>query len=224
MSTEQTLSGLARLVEELPGRQGLFSINTEQVIAPGQWLESEGIKYPIFHYKNEQAQFLAPLKHPLPNRFQLAGQPIELPDDDTKILLLAENQAIPLVLFLIIQLQQLWGKKKLQQRMSKILLASKNEFPFFPVPSRFMIPRMPVGTIASTQLLEDLALPARLASGSGAAGCFDGSLSSLLEEIYGNDYLESNTLVVAIGTNQLSESIKKLLGKNTTKQLFIHFE
>ena len=120
-------------------------------------------------------------------------------------------------------LKEQWGLKILRQRISQILVGTRTAFPFQPVPSRFMITAMPVDTIASSQLFEDLGLPARLASERGAAGCFDGSLCSLLEQLE-DGFIKPETLVVAFGTNELLTTIKKLLEGKTNKQFLINPE
>jgi len=177
MTEKNIINSVSKLIEKLPGDQGLFSLNIDQKISPGQWLSGDnGLNYPVFHYANHQAQIIAPLTHALPTQYHLKGQAINIANEDIKILLIGENQGIASILFLMNHIKDQWGLKRLRQRISQILMGTSTLFPFQPVPSRFMIPAMPVDTIASAQLFEDLGLPARLASETGAAGCFDGSL------------------------------------------------
>jgi hypothetical protein len=217
------INSVATLIERLPGDQGLFSLDFDETICSGQWLYGDGINYPVYHYANHQAQVIAPLDHKFSRKYQLKGQPIDIANEDRKILLLAENKGIASLLFLMNQLKEQWGLNTLRQRISLILVGTRIAFPFQPVPSRFMITAMPVDTIASSQLFEDLGLPARLASETGAAGCFDGSLCSLLKQLEDN-FIEPETLVVAFGTNELLTTIKKLLDGKTNKQFLINLE
>ena len=218
-----SVNSVANLIEKLPANQGLFSLDFDETICPGQWLYGDGINYPVYHYANHKAQIIAPLNQKFARKYQLKGQPLNIANEDRKILLLAENNGISSLLFLMNQLKQQWGLKILRQRISQILVGTRTTFPFQPVPSRFMITAMPVDTIASSQLFEDLGLPARLASETGAAGCFDGSLCSLLEQLEEN-FIEPETLVVAFGTNKLLTTIKKLLEGKTNKQFLINPE
>ena len=214
---------MANLIEKLPGNQGLFSLGFDDIICPGQWLVGDGINYPVYHYANHKAQIIVPLDHKFSREYQLKGQPIDIANEDRKILLLAENNGIASLLFLMNHLKEQWGLNILRRRISQILVGSRTAFPFQPVPSRFMITAMPADTIASSQLFEDLGLPARLASETGAAGCFDGSLCLLLEQLEDN-FIESETIVIAFGTNELLTTIKKLLEGKTNKQLLINLE
>ena len=151
---------MTNLIEKLPGNQGLFSFHFDEIILPGQWLYSDGVNYPVYHYANHLAQVIAPLDHKFSKEYQLKGQAIDIINEDRKILLLAENNSVASLLFLMNHLKEQWGLKILRQRVTQILVGTRTVFPFQPVPSRFMISAMPVDTIASSQLFEDLGLPA----------------------------------------------------------------
>jgi hypothetical protein len=223
MKVNSPITTVTNLIEKLPGNQGLFRLDFDETIGPGQWLHGDGINYPVYQYANHQAQIIAPLAHKFPEQYLLKGQSLDIANEHRKILLLAENNSIASLLFLMNRLKEQWGLKILRQRISQILVGTRTDFPFQPVPSRFMIKTMPVDTIASAQLFEDLGLPARLASETGAAGCFDGSLCSLLEQL-DDGFIEPETLVVAFGTNELLATIKKLLEGKTNKQFLINPE
>lgn len=61
----------------------------------------------------------------------------------------------------------------------QVLLASEVPFPFQPQPSTIMIDGMPPAVIATMPLLDDWGVPARLASGQGFPGCYDGFITDL---------------------------------------------
>ena len=82
----------------------------------------------------------------------------------------------------------------------------------------------PTGTIASSQLLEDLALPARLASLCDLPGCFPGSLSEMLIQLNFDIFKTNDLSIVAIGSNDLLSTTKKLFADQLNKQFFIKFE
>jgi hypothetical protein len=62
------------------------------------------------------------------------------------------------------------------------LLHSEDSFPFTVKPARFLLPEMPAEAIGACPLLEDWKIGNRLASDLGLPGCFDGSLTDLLEQ------------------------------------------
>lgn len=211
-------------IEKLPNGDCLYKTIFEQHIQPGQWLTSLDDKFPVFHYANREVQFIGPESLQITEAFQLAGTPLQLPDIDRKTLFLADNAGIPMLLFLINQLRDQWGIKKLRSRIYQILLGSAASFPFTPVPSRFMLSGIPPATIASAQLLEDLSLPGRLASEAEAPGCFPGCLAELLEATDFQEFSEVDRQLVAIGSENLLATTKKLFAGDTDKQFFIRFE
>lgn len=60
-----------------------------------------------------------------------------------------------------------------------VLMGSEVRFPFKTRPSGIMLPGMPEGVIAAMPLMEDWAIPSRLASRQGFPGCFDGLVTDL---------------------------------------------
>ena len=215
------------LIENLPKQLGLFSVQCNEPILPGQWLVNKAKQYPVFRQTNHQVQFIAAIDSDMSGKFKIAGTPLQIPDDGRQLLLLADEQAVCSMLFIIKHLQETLGLAKLRQQL-KIILLGASSFPFKAVPSRFIVssivPDMPIDSIASAQLFEDLALPARLASPVGAAGCFDGSLMQMLEKTFSDKGIEDDTLVIAMGSRSLISGIKKLLVGSADKQLLIEFE
>lgn len=62
-----------------------------------------------------------------------------------------------------------------------VLLESDDPFPFRPRPSVIVVPGIPTGVIACMPLLEEWGIASRLASATGAPGCFEGSVTALAE-------------------------------------------
>jgi dihydroorotate dehydrogenase electron transfer subunit len=60
-----------------------------------------------------------------------------------------------------------------------VLMGSELPFPFRSRPSRILVPGMPDEVIACMPLLDEWGVPARLASKSGFAGCYDGYVTEL---------------------------------------------
>ena len=211
------------LIERLPGDRALYQINCDETILPGQWLSADNNRFPVFQCADRKIQFVSPERPTLSEKFVISGEPIILPDNDNQLLLLADEEAIPLLFFLIHHLRHQWGEKKLADRVYQILLGTESFFPFTPVPSNFLMPDIPTGIIASSQLLEDFGLPARLASANELPGCFSGSLSTMLNQLNFDTYLQNKTSVIAIGSRDLLDTTKKLFDRRATKQFLIKY-
>jgi len=212
------------LIERLPGCQAVYKMRDQRSVYPGQWLSSGKDKFPVINSNNQETHFIAAEGSLLPTEFEISGEPLSLAYENKPLLLLADNQAIPLLFFLINQLRLQWGEKQLRSSIYQILLGTNSVFPFRPVPSRFLIADFPAGTIASSQLLEDLALPARLASANDSPGCFIGTLPMMLKQLKFDAFLETAPLVVAMGSSDLLQTTKKLFNEQLTKQFLIAFE
>ena len=202
------------LLEKLPNGQLLYQaelVSKEghlETVVPGQWLEIDGLLLPIFHCNKHLIQFIAPEEITLSGNFSIVGEPLLIPDNDNKLLLVAENQGVPMLFFLVHFLRQQWGTKKFNSRFYQILLGTKSGFPFQPVPSQIMMPQMPPEVIASAPLLEDLGLAARLASGSESPGCYSGSLAKMITEINFDNFSMQPTTVITLGSKQLLDAAK----------------
>jgi len=214
----------AKLIERLPTGLALYQISDNRVLLPGQWLSANKQQFPIFQCSDQLIQFVAPENSSLPDNFEISGAPIKIPENNNPLLLLADNDAIPLLFFLINYLRQKWGEKQLQNRILLILMGTESAFPFLPIPSQILIPDIPVGTIASSQYLEDLSLPARLASTNFSPGCFKGSLSEMMKQLKFDDFIAMKPIVITFGTKDLLDTTKKLFDKQPIKQLLVEFE
>lgn len=93
--------------------------------------------------------------------------------DKPQALLIGEGMGIPSLVFLADALRQ----EKAAQPL--FLMGYDGPFPFTPHPSRFIIHGMPSGVIAAMPLMEDWAIPSRLANAQGLPGCFDGNVVDL---------------------------------------------
>jgi len=101
------------------------------------------------------------------------GQPFKLDPARPRRLLLGGGVGMPPMIFLAAQLKQDSDSQTL------VLLGSEVPFPFTQKPSQIMIPGIPEGVIGTMPLLEDLGIPARLASLQGYPGCFEGYITGL---------------------------------------------
>jgi dihydroorotate dehydrogenase electron transfer subunit len=90
-----------------------------------------------------------------------------------RTLLMGGGVGIPPMLFLADRLRSDRHWKPL------VLMGSEVPFPFPARPSRFMVPGIPEGIIATMPLLEDWGIPGRLASLQGYPGCFEGYITGL---------------------------------------------
>ena len=63
-----------------------------------------------------------------------------------------------------------------------VLLGTAGAQSFKPRPSTILVPAMPAGVIAAIPALEEFGIASRLASTSGQAGCYDGSVLELAEQ------------------------------------------
>lgn len=215
---------ITTLLEKLPNGLCLYKIPFDKPFYPGQWLSSENRHYTVFNHIDSELLVIAPENKPPSSDLQVSGVPLHIDDENKPLLLLADGLAIPLLLFLVNSLRNQWGIKKLRSRIALILLGTKANFPFLPVPSRFILSGFPADSIASSQLLEDLELPARLASQADLPGCFSGSLGSLLTTLNLDDLIKENTTIVTFGSNQLLAITKKLFTDSTCKLFSVHFE
>lgn len=103
------------------------------------------------------------------------GEPFTPLPDRPRALLLGGGVGIPPMIFLAEALRDDPGTAS----QPLVLLGSEVPFPFRSRPSEIMIPGMPAGVVATMPLLEDLDIPARLASGQGYSGCYPGYVPEL---------------------------------------------
>ena len=101
------------------------------------------------------------------------GMPFEPDHTRPRTLLLGGGVGIPPMVFLADRLHQDAHWQPL------VMMGSEVPFPFGPQPSRFMLPGMPEGVIATMPLLEDWGIPARLTSLQGYPGCYEGYITDL---------------------------------------------
>ena len=213
----------ATLIERLPGNQAMYQISYNKPVLPGQWLAADNRRFAVFKCSDHQVQFISPESTSVPNTFEVTGEPLVLPDEDKPLLLMADEKAIPLLFYLIHYLRRHWGDKKTVRRIHQVILGAERFFPFKPVPSSFLIPNMPEGVIATSQLLEDLGLPARLACVNYLPGCYTGSLPEMLDQLNLTTFKVNEISVVAIGSSELLETTKKLFDERAIKQFLIEF-
>jgi len=100
------------------------------------------------------------------------GRPFKLADYRPRPLLIGGGVGIPPMLFLAEHMRA-------RQVTPLVLMGSEVPFPFRARPSTLLVPGMPSDVIAAMPLLEDWAVPSRLASQAGFPGCFDGFVTEL---------------------------------------------
>jgi dihydroorotate dehydrogenase electron transfer subunit len=96
-----------------------------------------------------------------------------------------------------------------------VLMGSEIPFPFESRPSTIMVEGMPAGIIATMPLLENQAVPVRLASRSGFPGCYDGyvtELASLWLQSLSADTL-SQVEIFACGPTPMLEAAARVAAK-----------
>lgn len=222
----------AELVESLPQGMGLFKINLSQQPLPGQWLTMDSNHFHIFKSEADSCLFVA--KQSLFNssikNISISGEIIDwepLINSNDPLILFANGDSITSSLHLIYYFIDQMGHKILQKRLRFIILSTEESFPFKPIPSLFMMPGFSSDLIASSQLLEDLKLPARLVSTIESPGCYKGNISSLLIEMDMINKLEPDTHIISFGEQTFNQGIKKLLGdglsKEPNKQFYFSF-
>lgn len=101
------------------------------------------------------------------------GQSFVVHAERSRPLLLGSGQGMAPLIFLVDHLRNHPVFKPL------VILASEDAFPFTPRPSRFLVPGMPHGVIATPPLLDDWGVPARLVSARGHPGYYEGDIITL---------------------------------------------
>jgi dihydroorotate dehydrogenase electron transfer subunit len=102
------------------------------------------------------------------------GKPFTLHTERPRPLLIGGGVGIPPMVFLADRLRELEGVYQ-----PFVIMGSEVPFPFQSRPSQIMVPGMPDEVIAAMPLLEDWAIPSRLASLQGYPGCFEGYVTDL---------------------------------------------
>ncbi|MEW6764395.1 MAG: hypothetical protein AB1344_01240 [Pseudomonadota bacterium] len=133
----------------------------------------------------------------------LAGHPVEPIESD--LLILAEGLGLAPLIHLCEQLRG--GPESLLATYE-----TTHSLPFRPRPSRFMVGGLPVGVIAAIPLLEDWAIPSRLACPEGMPGCFEGGLDEMLAG------LSTPATVIAFGDATFLARIKAAWPQAITRE------
>jgi dihydroorotate dehydrogenase electron transfer subunit len=100
------------------------------------------------------------------------GVPFRLKDYLAEPLLIGGGVGIPPMVFLA-------DHMRTQGVTPVVLMGSEVPFPFSLKPSTILVPGLPDGVIASMPLLDDWAVPCRLASQQEFAGCYSGTVTDL---------------------------------------------
>ncbi len=220
-----------QFIEKLPNGLSLFRLENCVVVLPGQWLSFKEHHFPVIQSSLDQTlilinevadkKLLESIQQANRSDFTVEGVAFDLPDVDDGLIFIAEDHSIALLFALINYLKDQWGLKTLRSRLRLVLFGTHSIFPFTTVPSLFMLPEFKSHTIASSQLLEDLKIPARLASVDELPGCFTGTLQALIEDINIHSFVPHDATVVAFGDKHFLTDIKKLLANKINKQHLI---
>ncbi len=134
------------------------------------------------------------------------GNPFKIDLSRPRALLIGGGVGMPPMIFLAETLKSLLGSKPFA------ILGSEVPFPFTSRPSSIMVPGMPDGVIAAMPLLEDWAIPSRLASQQGYAGCFEGYVTELARHWLDalDDAQRKEVIVYSCGPHPMLEAVAKL--------------
>lgn len=92
--------------------------------------------------------------------------------------------------------------------------AEKNEFPFTPTPSQFVLSDFPLGVLAACPLLEDKKIPSRLISDSFLPGCYDGNLAEFLDELPASLFSDQKVDVFSLVEKKATDIIRGFCEKH----------
>ena len=135
------------------------------------------------------------------------GLPFEAHMDRPRPLLIGGGVGIPPMVFLADSLRAIKGAYQ-----PLVIMGSEVPFPFAPRPSRFVVPGIPDGTIAAMPLMEDWAIPSRLASLQGYPGCIEGYVTELARHWLDalSEAQRREVAVFACGPHPMLEAVARL--------------
>jgi len=149
---------------------------------PGQALSLDGVLWPILQQAPEQGWLDCLRCHAprlLPGTEVIVrgpyGEPFDLLTATPRALLLADNDGLAEIIFLA---------RTLRDRQPRVkpltLLELTAPLPFQPQPSKIMVAGLPAGVIGALPLLEDWAIPSRIACPTeDQPGCLAGGVTDL---------------------------------------------
>lgn len=200
-------------VAELPNgwrRLRLQTPDLAAVLLPGQWLELDAKPWPALRADPQQGWVdclwrAAPPAGPTVTVAGPLGAGFDLAQASPRALLLCDTEGLAQCCFLADRLRHRQPRVK-----PLLLLRAAPTLPFRPQPSRLMIPGLPARAIAAVPLLDDWAVPSRLASDAGQPGCFDGSLEDLARAWLGTLQGTADLTVFACGGGGVLEAARRL--------------
>jgi dihydroorotate dehydrogenase electron transfer subunit len=117
-------------------------------------------------------------KGDLVNTMGPIGKGFKLNPERPRVLLVGGGVGIPPMIFLAEVLSQ----RREAKWQPLVLMGSEIPFPFRARPSTILVPGIPAGAIASMPMVEEWAIPSRLASFADFPGCYHGYVTSLAAE------------------------------------------
>lgn len=163
VSCETLANGYLHLTLEMSATEAL----------PGQYVAIESHHLAYIMGQNKGLELILPPSFPPLEQQQtlsispFQGSPLPRPDKQQFCLLIVEPQGLGACLFYL--------KKYRAHFKGLAIIGAEADFPFFPCPSRQLIPGVPADVIAALPLLEDWGIPHRLASLKEIPGVFEGT-------------------------------------------------
>jgi dihydroorotate dehydrogenase electron transfer subunit len=176
-------------------------ISIMRTAAEEGWIEllykavGEGTRLLSRHQRGDHLDLLGPI-----------GNPFRLHSEYPRPLLIGGGVGMPPMIFLA---QTLAGSDAFQPL---VILGSEVPFPFQPRPSKILMPAMPEGVIGCMPLMDDWAIPSRLASQRGFSGCFQGYVTDLARHwLQGLDQQRrSEVEIFSCGPHPMLEAVARL--------------
>lgn len=213
----ETISATGRVLarQDHPGGYTSLRVAVElaSALQPGHALQIDGPSWAVLRPVPEQG-WVDCLQRNIPSPAVGAevpangpiGEPFDLGAATPRALLLADNDGIAQIVFLA---RALCGW---QPRVKPFALFELTPpLPFRPLPSRIMTPGLPADVIAALPLLEDWAVPSRIACPtSDQPGCFEGTVTELARGWLEISQGVADVTLFACGGNALLDSVRKL--------------
>ena len=206
------------LRQDYPGGYTLLRVTTELAaqILPGHALRIDGAFWPVLQPAPARAwveclqRAIAPpgTGHPLSVSGPF-GEPFDLDAATPRALLFADNDGLAQIVYLA---------RALRARQPRVkpfaLFDLQPPLPFRPPPSKIITPGLPAGVIAALPLLEDWAIPNRIACpASDQAGCFEGKATELAQSWLDISQGVADVTACACGGHALLDAVRELAGR-----------
>jgi len=168
------------IVESIP-EGNIYRADCSEDVKPGQYLKANNKTISIIKSDSlaNTTQIIFQSTESIADEieFSLVGEPIEWSIDKTVTVICSGIGNLVAVHWLN------QYRKQLRDNIHSVVLYEPESFSFKPSPSQIMTPEYPSNMIASMPLLDDLGFSSRLVCEQFRPGCFEGSLSELIQEM-----------------------------------------